>query len=227
MPTVDVLARILLAVILGGLIGLERELRDRAAGFRTHILVCVGSAAFTLASIHGFDAFVAPTATTNVSIDPGRVAAQIVSGIGFLGAGAIIRHGISVRGLTTAASLWAVAAVGMATGLGQYELAGITAVVVVASLYVLRFIEGRLIYPRVHNLVDIEVRFGRRGFGPLTRLVDTLDEAHVAVQQMTVDSEDTETNSIRLLLELPRGMTASNLTRMVASLADVESVTLR
>lgn len=225
MNTGDLIIRILLSAFLGGAIGLERELRDRAAGFRTHILVAVGAAAFTIASVHGFDSFIADSASSNVRVDPGRIAAQVVSGIGFLGAGAIIRHGISVRGLTTAASLWAAAAVGLAAGLGLYVLAGVTAVTVVASLYVLRFVEGRLIYPRVHELVDLRVTFRTHGFGPLTRLIDVLDQNHVAVQHMSVET-DTETNSIRLVLELPRGLTTTAATRLVGQVPDIESISV-
>ncbi len=225
MTTGDLILRILLSAFLGGAIGLERELRDRAAGFRTHILVAVGSAAFTIASVHGFDSFIADTASSNVRIDPGRIAAQVVTGIGFLGAGAIIRHGVSVRGLTTAASLWAAAAVGLAVGLGLYPLAMVTAVTVVTSLYVLRFVEGRFIYPRVRELVDLHVTFRARGFGPLTHLIDVLDHNHVAVQHMSVDT-GTEANSIRLVLELPRGMTTTAAMHLVGQVPDIESISV-
>src|SRR6266516_4744557 len=101
----DNLARLAVAAGLGGAIGFERELREREAGLRTHILVCVGSALFTIVSAYGFEGFL-KSGESVVRADPTRIAAQIVTGIGFLGAGAIIRQGISVRGLTTAATLW-------------------------------------------------------------------------------------------------------------------------
>src|SRR5680860_792042 len=135
--------RIVVALVLGGSIGLERELRERAAGFRTHILVAMGASAFTLASIYGFQ-LTAEQAAGGQTYDPSRVAAQIVSGIGFLGAGAIIRHGMSVRGLTTAASLWAVAAIGMLSGAGMYGLATATTLLVLVSLAGLRFLEHHI-----------------------------------------------------------------------------------
>jgi putative Mg2+ transporter-C (MgtC) family protein len=136
-----VLLRLTIAAILGGAIGLERELRERQAGLRTHLVVCVGSALFTLVSAYGFEDFFQATGTR---IDPTRIAAQIVSGIGFLGAGAIIRQGLSVRGLTTAATLWLVAAIGMAAGAGFYDAAGITTVGALLTLGPLRIVAYRL-----------------------------------------------------------------------------------
>jgi putative Mg2+ transporter-C (MgtC) family protein len=141
-----VLLRLAVAAILGGAIGIERELREREAGLRTHILVAVGSALFTVVSAFGF-ADVLGQSDPNVvaRLDPSRIAAQIVSGIGFLGAGAIIRQGLSVRGLTTAASLWIVAAIGMAAGAGMYAAATIGTVIVLFSLGPLRILAYRAI----------------------------------------------------------------------------------
>ena len=122
---IDLFIRLLIAAVLGAAIGIEREARDQPAGIRTHMLVSVGSATFTVLSIY---AFAGPGG------DQGRVAAQIVSGIGFLGAGAILKYGVNVRGLTTAASLWAVAAVGMAAGAGAWGVALGATVIVIVSL---------------------------------------------------------------------------------------------
>jgi putative Mg2+ transporter-C (MgtC) family protein len=130
-----VLLRLVVAAGLGGAIGLERELRERGAGLRTHLVVCVGSALFTLVSAYGF---VGP------HVDPTRIAAQIVSGIGFLGAGAIIRQGLSVRGLTTAATLWLVAAIGLASGAGYYSAAVIATAGAILTLGPLRIVAYRL-----------------------------------------------------------------------------------
>ena len=121
------LCRLALAAALGGAIGVEREIRDREAGIRTHLLVALGSALFTIVSAYGFHEFLA-SGDAVVRADPTRIAAQIVTGIGFLGAGAIIREGLSVRGLTTAATLWVSAAIGMAAGAGWYTAAVATAV---------------------------------------------------------------------------------------------------
>ena len=139
----EVLLRVVLAGVLGGAIGAEREIREREAGLRTHMLVAVGAALFTLVSAYGWADFHF-SQKSGVTYDPSRIAAQIVTGIGFLGAGAIIRQGLSVRGLTTAASLWVVAAIGLASGAGYYSGAIITTVVVLVSLWPLRIVAHRL-----------------------------------------------------------------------------------
>jgi putative Mg2+ transporter-C (MgtC) family protein len=130
--------RVLVAAGLGGAVGLERELREREAGFRTHLLVSVGSCLFTLVSAYGFREF------GDSAVDPTRIAAQIVTGVGFLGAGAIIRQGLGVRGLTTAATLWVVAAIGMASGAGYFSAAVITTALVLFSLWPLRIFAFRV-----------------------------------------------------------------------------------
>ena len=127
----ELTTRLLLAALLGGIIGFERELRHKSAGLRTNILIAVGSAAFTLMSIEIADG----------QADPGRVAAQIVTGIGFLGAGAIMRTDSGIQGLTTAATVWVNAAVGVAAGGGEYHLAVIATAVTIAVLLVLSPLE--------------------------------------------------------------------------------------
>ena len=135
---VDLSIRLLIAATLGALIGAEREFHGHPAGMRTHLLVALGSAIFTELSIYGF-----PVSPSN-PVDPTRIAAQIVSGIGFLGAGAIIKDGASIRGLTTAASLWATAAIGLAAGVGDYIIGVTGAVIVIISLWPLNRIAERL-----------------------------------------------------------------------------------
>jgi putative Mg2+ transporter-C (MgtC) family protein len=150
-----VLLRLVLAAALGGAIGAEREYRERHAGLRTHLVVCVGSALFTLVSAYGFHDFLVSSGAL-VRTDPTRIAAQIVSGIGFLGAGAIIRQGLSVRGLTTAATLWLVAAIGMAVGAGFYSAALITTAGALLTLGPLRNVAFRIMSryrPPVDRLV--------------------------------------------------------------------------
>jgi putative Mg2+ transporter-C (MgtC) family protein len=135
----DAFLRLAVAAGLGAAIGIEREVREREAGIRTHLLVSLGSCLFTIVSAYGFHEFLSSGASV-VRADPTRIAAQIVTGIGFLGAGAIIREGISVRGLTTAASLWMVAAIGMAAGAGYYWPAVAGTVLTLFALWPLRTI---------------------------------------------------------------------------------------
>ena len=124
---IELTLRLVVALLLGAVIGWERELQRMPAGFRTHALVALGSAIFTIVSAYAF---------TGPLSDPTRIAAQIVSGVGFLGGGAILHYGGTVRGLTTAASLWAVAAVGMASGAGLFVIATVSTVLVIVALEV-------------------------------------------------------------------------------------------
>ncbi len=139
MSDFQIIFRLVLSCILSGLIGLERQLHRRAAGLRTHILVCVGSTLIMLTSIYIFDIY-----KDKVPSDPARLAAGIITGIGFLGAGTIIRYGEEVKGLTTAASLWVIAAIGMGIGCGFYTASIATTIIVLSVLLLLRRIEGRI-----------------------------------------------------------------------------------
>ncbi len=148
----EMILRILLAVVLGGAIGLEREFSGRAAGFRTHILVCVGSTIVVLAAISIPRLFSGEYADI-LRIDPGRISAGIVTGIGFLGAGAIIRRGDFIRGLTTAACIWFAAALGIVIGQGHYFLAVGGTAIVLAVLRMDEIFEARLNTPIYRVLV--------------------------------------------------------------------------
>lgn len=130
LPDTDILIRLLLAAVLGSLIGFERERLLWAAGIRTHMLVCVGACLFMIVSAYGFGTVLGP----NVVLDPSRVAAQVVSGIGFLGAGAILARGEIIKGLTTAASIWTVAAIGLSVGGGLYFAAVVSTAVILGIL---------------------------------------------------------------------------------------------
>jgi putative Mg2+ transporter-C (MgtC) family protein len=135
----DLSVRLVLAAALGLAVGFEREIHGHPAGLRTHMLVAVGSGLFTVLSAYGFGA-----GTPGAPIDPTRIAAQVVSGIGFLGAGAILKDGIVIRGLTTAASLWATSAVGMAAGAGEYIIAAVSTAVILVSLWPINALAERL-----------------------------------------------------------------------------------
>lgn len=132
----QIILRLILSVILGGLIGLERQLHRRSAGLRTHILVCLGSCLIMLTSLYVFDIY-----NHKVPLDPGRIAAGVITGIGFLGAGAIIRDREGIKGLTTAASLWVVAGIGLAVGCGFYTAGMASTVLALIVLFFLRYAE--------------------------------------------------------------------------------------
>ncbi|WP_051062398.1 MgtC/SapB family protein [Ilumatobacter nonamiensis] len=138
LETWDIVLRLVIGAALGGLVGLEREYAGQDAGFRTHLLLGLGSAVFGVVSVGAFDDFVATTASTNVRVDVTRIASYVAAGVGFIGGGAILKHRGTVRGITTATSLWTAAAVGLASGVG-YWIAAVTATVIaLVALAVLR-----------------------------------------------------------------------------------------
>ena len=161
--------------MLGALIGLEREIHEHPAGMRTHLLVSLGSAGFTVLSIDVF----------RVDGDPARVAAQIVTGVGFLGAGAILKEGATIRGLTTAASLWAVAAVGMAAGAGAWGVAVTATIIVILSLWPLRLLSERFVGRNVHR---IRVRVGTTDPARIAELVDLVTTEGGTIAAMSTRS---------------------------------------
>ena len=136
----QVIIRLILSILLSGFIGLERQIHRRTAGLRTHILVCLGSCLIMLTSLYVFDIY-----KDKVPLDPVRIAAGVITGVGFLCAGTIIRYGEAVKGLTTAASLWVVAAIGLAVGCGFYSGAVISAILTLITLLFLRYIEGKIL----------------------------------------------------------------------------------
>ena len=211
------LLRLALAAVLGGLIGAERELRERQAGLRTHLLVAVGSALFTIVGAYGFHDFLA-SGESVVRADPTRIAAQIVTGIGFLGAGAIIRQGFSVRGLTTAATLLVVAAVGLAAGAGYYSAAVITTALVLIALYPLRIIAFRMLrrFRAEDGRLLIELPAGT----PPGAVIDEIERAGARINSVDV-SQEGDRRRLELDVVLPRDTPAP---RLVARIADVENV---
>lgn len=148
----NILLRLLLSMLMGGLIGWERERSNHAAGLRTHILVCLGSTLIMLLSIYGFSDFVAEV---NVRIDPARLATAVITGIGFLGAGTILFTGKSITGLTTAASIWVVGAIGLAIGAGFYFAAIVSTLLILLNLIVFNKLEQRYIRGSKLHLITI------------------------------------------------------------------------
>lgn len=141
----DIIIRLVASFVFGGLVGIEREMQQKSAGLKTHILVCIGSCLIMLTSLYIFDIY-----KDIATVDPSRIAAGVITGIGFLGAGAIIRYSGDVKGLTTAACLWVTAAIGLATGCGFFNAAVITAILVLGVLLLLGYVEGTLWNRRKH-----------------------------------------------------------------------------
>lgn len=158
----EILFRLVAALAAGGIIGLERSFRGRAAGFRTHALVCLASSLLMLVTVFEHQWFAAQSAS-RVTVDPTRMAQGIMTGIGFLGAGVIVKEGLTVRGLTTAASIWVTAAIGILTGIGFYFAAGIGVVLTLGTLSLFRWIEGRM---PVELYSNFTVRFTRDAVMP-------------------------------------------------------------
>jgi len=220
--TLSIIVRLVLAVVLGGLVGQERENKNRPAGFRTHILVCTGSALVMITSEFLFNKYIEFT-----NMDPARLGAQVISGIGFLGAGTIIRQGSSVKGLTTAASLWAVACVGLAAGAGFYEGAIAGAIIIYLTFLLMgRF--GKAIERKGSHLtvcLDVEDKPGKIGEIGLA-----LGKYDVSVRNIEfIDEDEIEENlvTIRLSLKLPTGVTHDmvlDAIRLIDGVHNVESM---
>jgi putative Mg2+ transporter-C (MgtC) family protein len=213
----EVALRLALAAVLGGAVGLERELREREAGLRTHLLVSVGAAVFTLVSAYGFRDFDYGN-RQGITLDPTRIAAQIVTGIGFLGAGAIIRQGLSVRGLTTAATLWVVAAIGLASGAGYYSVAIIGTALVIFSLYPLRI----LAYRAVVRLRPEEGRLlvSLPPGGSAAAVLEQLEELGLRVDSLQIDESQNE----RVVVAEVKTPEREQGAELVDRLRDVEGV---
>lgn len=177
---VELVLRLVVAAVLGGLIGLERERLEWAAGMRTHALVCLGSALFMVVSAFGFSDIINEQ---HVVLDPSRVAAQVASGIGFIGAGTIIFRREIVKGLTTAASIWAVAAVGLAVGGGMFLAAGAASLLALALLVVARPVKQRL-FPNRSEARHVRLVVGREA--SLADLRSEVEAAELPLERIVV-----------------------------------------
>lgn len=175
--------RLVVACILGGIIGFEREHVHRPAGLRTHILVCVGSALVMVTSEYIYYHY-----SSKVNVDPARLGAQVISGIGFLGAGTIIKEGISVKGLTTAASLWAVSCVGIAVGIGFYAGAIIATIIIFLILVVIKKSQGKISTQKSTRLF-IHTRIKR---GEVNELSGIIQDMGIKIKKTDFVSSETD-----------------------------------
>lgn len=212
-PILGMILKLLLAAVLGGLIGLEREAHGRPAGLRTHILVSLGAALFTVIS----------NTYRDPGSDPGRIASQIVSGIGFLGAGTIIRQGSIVRGLTTAASLWTTAAIGMAAGAGGnlMYLAVVAAVIVFITLGLINRFEQAM--SSRQNIRDIFIGLSS-GRGELPTVLEAVSGFGISILGISTEEDESGVFTTRLRLRLPSGVSMPAVAAELSSLSEVRSV---
>jgi putative Mg2+ transporter-C (MgtC) family protein len=213
----DLAVRLLLAASLGAFIGLEREVHSHAAGMRTHLLVSLGAAMFTVVSIYGFVDTVGSAGTAPV--DPSRVAAQIVTGIGFIGAGAIMKYGPSIRGLTTAGSLWATAAIGMAAGAGQVGIAVSGGAIVLFSLWPLHWILSQF---QVKTDETIRIRLGLQGLDPLWLVTQEFTRLHVEITDVKSERTAKDRYVVELDVKPKNGTAIDGLLRHITAIPDVE-----
>jgi putative Mg2+ transporter-C (MgtC) family protein len=219
---IDIAIRLGLSFLAGGVIGFERSSRRQIAGLRTHILICLGATLLMLLSIWLPQRF-----NTLKNGDPGRIAAQVVSGIGFLGAGAIIRLGNTIKGLTTAASLWLIAAVGMAIGAGLYVAAAVTEALSLVTLILLDRIEKK-IFPGVRNKL-LELHY-RHGSSPgAAAAVEILKGFGIRSQSMDVNQKvgARKATKIRFLVGIPDTTDIAKLAKALKAAGDVLRVEIK
>jgi len=209
---------VLVATLLSAIVGLERQWRGHAAGLRTHMLVGIGAALATVAGRYGFSG-----AASNAS--PDRIAAQVISGVGFLGAGNILKEGVSVRGLTTAATLWTVAALGVACGAGLWATASLTTLVMVVALLPIQMVE-RAVHPRPRT-------FGLTLSDPagalaMDALAQAADDLHCEIHALRRERQPGGTGMrVELELEAPRRVSLTTVLGRFAALPGVGDAAIR
>lgn len=216
LTTNDIIIRIVLSCILGGLIGMERESINRPAGLRTHILVCVGATLVMLTGIFMLNNYKDVT-----TLDPARLGAQVISGIGFLGAGTILREGLTVKGLTTAASLWSVACIGLTIGSGFYLASIIGTFVVFITLFFFSKFESFV--TRKNNALLLKVVTLNKP-GQIGKIGTELGKLSVSITNILLEPIDEIKIVVYLTLKTPRGSDKSDILLRIQQLKDITSV---
>lgn len=215
----EVALRLILSLVLSGVIGIEREQQGRPAGFRTHILVGLGSTLIMIVSAYGF---LALDLEAIQGYDPARVAAQVVSGIGFLGAGTIMREGATIRGLTTAASLWTVAGIGLAIGAGLYYASILVSLLVIGTLFGLNRIE-KLFLGKRHIGITLNCANANEELAVISTI---MAEHRVLVNRMEIDRNETGEASIDLDVIIPEGLQRVRLVERLMTEPGISRVAL-
>jgi len=216
---IDIVIRLCLAFAAGGIIGFERSSRRQVAGLRTHILIAIGAASLMLLSIWIPQRFFS-------SGDPGRIAAQVVTGMGFLGAGAIIRLGNDVKGLTTAASLWVIAAIGMAIGAGMYIAAIVTEVLALAALILLNKIEKK-IFPEIRSKI-IELYYNHYNEPDTDAVLEVFKKFSVKSRSINIyqGQENEKKTKARFSISILETTDISKLSKALKSSGDIDHINI-
>lgn len=213
----DIFTKIFLACVLAGFIGFEREAVQRPAGFRTHILVCVGATIAMITNIELVRLF-----SDVASVNPGRLGASVISGIGFLGAGTIIRQGASVKGLTTAASLWTVACLGLVIGTGLYAIAVISTIVILITLNTFSRIEKKIGPGK--NLLTISINTADMP-GQIGKIGNALGSLDTKIKSIKVlPSNDKDIINLKITVFLPKKITSDDILLSIGSVSGVHNV---
>ncbi|MGP4062953.1 MgtC/SapB family protein [Halobacillus sp. H74] len=207
--------RLFFALILSGLIGFEREVKNHSAGFRTHILVGVGACLMMLLSLYGFEEFI--DEYDQVRFDPARIPSYVISGIGFLGAGTIIVNGMTIRGLTTAASIWTVAGIGLVVGAGMYDVATVTTILVLLSLVFLNKVEKEKFNGNRKNVFHFTIDKDLQ----INIVLAVFDRFGLHVRKFDIVALDTEKKKIVIELDKHQDF---DRTALLEQLIDIEGV---
>ncbi|QKY70917.1 MgtC/SapB family protein [Lentibacillus sp. CBA3610] len=215
-----IMVRILIALILSGLIGFERELKNHSAGFRTHILVGVGACLMMLLSLYGFESFI--ESYDNIRFDPSRIPSYVISGIGFLGAGTIIVNGMTIRGLTTAASIWTVAGLGLVTGAGMYAPAVFTTFIILLSLVFLNNFEKLFRKGRSHS-IEITALPGLK----INNVISILESYPIVIKQLEIERVDDDLRNIAVKIEPDKSLDQIALFEDISKIEYVKNISER
>jgi putative Mg2+ transporter-C (MgtC) family protein len=211
----EMAGRLCLAAFLGGLVGLEREVHSQPAGLRTHMVVSLGSCLMMLVSL--YMAQLGPTPG-----DPGRIAAQVVTGIGFLGAGAIMRFGMSVKGLTTAACLWTVAGIGLAAGCGYWKAAVATTLLTLGATFLLQKVEKSFFQARSYRKFVVHAKDTP---GLVGRLEEIIEKASMGIREVDIQRDLVEKKlQVSILASCPENADVDKLSSAFSTLSEVEKV---
>jgi putative Mg2+ transporter-C (MgtC) family protein len=213
----EIVFRLLLSGVLGGLIGIEREANNRPAGFRTHVLVAIGSALVMLISMYGFLGL----GTNGEGGEPARLASQVVSGIGFLGAGTILKQGNSITGLTTAASLWVVGCIGLAIGNGYYLGGIITAGIVLFTLCTLNSFEKHIFKDKYKTLIVI----AKERVGLIGEIGTFLGEHNILLKSINIYTIEDKTGDIQISLYIkgPHDLLMNTIVLEIVNISGVKT----